>query len=531
MAAIKPTIYLVKESITDPKKIFRKEIRLSTISNGDMTLFYVKSKTYTPDWVDFLEDNFDIERSAFKNASSRAVIVIKLNQRLIAIPLGLGVHFIDLSKTEYNFGLKTALNCIPKSAIRQIDTTTPEVNSQKTKKQAPVGTTPEELGINKQKDILRGVTGKLPNDHKLGKSLEGKDSLRVSAAAEGSEKLKSLCEKALDLYHADTYKTDYGWIDNIALVRDDSIIDQLTKMLAKSLKNSRFTEMYFVPPVFYETIFNYEGFAFTSNDGTRLLKKETYEMPDMSDWKTSVGDARKALTATTLDTFKVVLVGDDKHSNQSWPLQRCLAWETELAGEKFILSEGSWYNVAADFFTEVNNFYLSKLTERKEIPKPSKSKIKESDYNEEIANSSTTMYLFDLGHASSRKKHLGTDANEACDVYDTKTRTFYHVKMGKASSDISHLLRQGAFSGIILKREYQVCQQFIKHLKDYGCNPDVIPLPYTPGNYQIAFVLVLGDRQKKDIPFFSKVSFRDLAQNNLELLGYTCSIAFVRGRK
>ncbi|MES2111872.1 MAG: DUF6119 family protein [Bacteroidota bacterium] len=530
MTAIKPTIYLIKESITDPKKIFRKDSKLSSVTNNDVSLFYVKSKSYSPEWANFVTDNFEIEGNPFKNSSSRAVIVIKLAKRMAAIPLGLGVHFLDLSKTDYNFGLKTALNCIPKSAVRQIDTTTPELNSQKTKKQAAVGTTPEELGINKQKDILRGVTGKLPNDHKLGKSVDGKDSLRVSASVENIEKLKSLCEKALTFYEADTYKKDYSWIDNIALVRDASLIDKLDKELAKNLKNARFGEMFFVPPVFYETVFDHQGFAFSSSDGSRLSAKELYEMPDMADWKSSMGDARAAVTVENLETYRVILVGDDKHSNQAWPLQRCLAWETMYAGEKYILSEGSWYNVASDFFKEVNDFYLNKLIVRKELPKPSKIKIKESDYNFEISKSGADMYLFDLGHDDGRDKSIGADQNEACDVYSAGTSTFYHVKMGKASSTISHLFRQGAFSGQILKRDENVCNQFRKHLIDYGCKAGTIPIPYVPAQYQIAFVLVLGASQKKDIPFFSKVSFKDVVQNELEMLGYQCTISFVGGR-
>jgi uncharacterized protein (TIGR04141 family) len=530
MSAIKPTIYLIKENISDPKKIFRKDSRLRSVSNGDVLLFYVKSKSYPPEWTDFVTDNFNVEGNPFKNSSSRAVIVVKLARRMFAIPLGLGIHFIDLSKTDYNFGLKTALNCIPKSAVRQIDTTTPELNSQKTKKQAAVGTTPEDLGVNKQKDILRGVTGKLSSDHKLGRSVEGKDSLRVSAGVENIEKLKSLCEKAMAFYEADTYKKDYGWIDNIALVRDSSLIDKLNNELAKNLKNARFAEMFFVPPVFYETIFDYQGFAFSSSDGSRLSGKEKYEMPDMTDWKASIGDGREALTADNLENYKVILIGEDRNPNHSWPLQRCIAWEATYGREKYILSEGSWYNVASSFFKEVNDFYLSKLTVRKDLHKPSKIKIKENDYDFEVSKSSADMYLFDLGHEKGRDKYIGTDRNEVCDVYNVGTHTFYHVKMGKASSDISHLFRQGAFSGQILKRDENICKQFSQHLTDYGCKQGTIPIPYAPVQYQIAFVLVLGAAQKKDIPFFSKVSFKDVLQNELEILGYQCTLSFVGGR-
>lgn len=295
MSAIKPTIYLIKESIKNPRDIFKKGKHLTLKESDDTFLYYIKSKKTIPDWAHFVDENFATTTTPFNNSSSYAVLVLKIEERFLAIPFGMGIHLMEMTKTDYNFGLKTAINCIPKAQIRQIDTTTPEINSQKTKKQAVVGSTPEEFGINMQKDILRGIVGKLPVDHELGETLEGKDSLRLGKSVESLLKLKTLCQDVLKHYQSDTYKKDYPWIDNIALMRDKSLINQLTILLAKNLKQAKFDNMFFAPPLFYEFIFDCKGFIFSSGDGARLKNKDSFEMPSMSDWKNSIGESRKAI--------------------------------------------------------------------------------------------------------------------------------------------------------------------------------------------------------------------------------------------
>ncbi|RQO65180.1 hypothetical protein DBR43_30460 [Pedobacter sp. KBW06] len=528
MTAIKPTIYLIKDHVKDPKQIFKKGKRLHTEEQDGVSVYYIFSKNNTPDWANYLNEAFKMSTTPFKNSSSQAVLILKVADRLLAIPLGSGIHLMDLTKTDYNFGLKTALNCIEKSEIRQIDTTTPEINSQKTKKKAPIGSTPEEFGINKQKDILRGITGKLPKDHPLGESMDGKDSLRLVKGIEGLLKLKSLCTEVLKHYLSDNYKQDYPWIDNIAMIRDKSLISELVKQLAKNLKTARFENMLFAPPEYYELIFDCNGFVFSTGDRSRLSKKDSFEMPDMLNWKNSVGEARKEITPENIDSYKVNLLKDNG-TNLNWPLQRCLSWETEYNGNKYILSEGSWYAVAPDFFSLVNKFYSERILDPHDMPTRTDAEAKESDYNAVLSKSRKSRYLFDLGHAAAKSKSIGKDRNEVCDVYDSDTRTFFHVKMGKSSTEISHLFRQGAFSGQILTQDEEMRKEFLKHLVDYGCKANILPEPYNPHQYQIVFALVIGKTQKKDIPFFSKVSFRDTINNGLGLMGYSCKIAYVLG--
>ena len=152
--------------------------------------------------------------------------------------------------------------------------------------------------------------------------------------------------------------------------------------------------------------------------------------------------------------------------------------------------------------------------------------IKEADYNAYVCTTGQNMYLFDLGHPSATDKHFCKDRNEICDVYDAVNKRFIHVKMGKSSSSISHLLRQGMFSATALRKDDEAREKFRQHLFAYRCPGTPIPDPFIPSDYMVVFACVIGENLKKDIPFFSKVSFRDAA-DTLRMMGYNYQFGYI----
>lgn len=525
MGTIKPTIFLVKEDVKDIKKLFTKRLQSKEVEEG--IIFFQRSSTKKPEWADFVLENFELDSNPFKNSSSYAAIIVPVEDRIFIIPLGMGIHLLDQTKIHYNFGLRTALNAIPKNEIRQLDTTKPELKSQKTKRLAAVGTTPENFEINKDKEILRGIVGKLPEKLDLGSSFEGKDSLRANISLGSLKDLKSYLKKIYKLYQKDTYKVHYPWIDNISLVRDKKVEEELLKLLTKELRSGKLTDVYIIPPIFFSEDSEITGFKFSTGDGTRLEKKELFEMPSIQDWKGSIATERKNITAETVINFKIHEIRTDR-VGRSWPLIRALAFETMLNGTKYILSEGSWYEISIDFYTLINDYFNSKVIDvSKLLPSPTKNPIKESEYNKEICKALKGRFLFDLGHKDAKLKSIGKDGNEVCDVYDTTTNTFIHVKMGKSSSSLSHLFQQGNFSGIALKQEEKLLDQFLGYLAHDGFASTATMKPLQPHLYNILFLAVVGKGKKHDIPFFSKVTFYNVTSKSLEYAGYNTKFAYV----
>ncbi|WP_342087115.1 DUF6119 family protein [Dyadobacter sp. OTU695] len=527
-SGIKPTVYLLKSEVGSPADVFKDSSRLRSKESHGVSLFYKNSPTHPPKWAPFLSDNFEVDQGNFKNASAYAAIVMKVDNRFFVIPLGMGVHLVDMTKIEYNFGLKIAINCIPKDEIRQMDLTTPEANSQKTKKQAVRSSTTEEFGVNKQKDILRGVVGKLPENHVFGERIEGKDSVRTSKTISSVEDLQNLCSRLLLESNKDSYKTDFPWIDNMAIINDPTVLENLYSDLVAAIKNNTTDNISLSAPEFVDNLYDYEGFVFTGN-GKRRSGKDAYPFPTIENVIGEIGTegindlGRDAL----FKTHKVCLRDADGNYHFNWPLYRCLNWEIEKDGSKFILSEGHWYRIESNFYNQVTQYFNSHFQSNLGLPLVPADIKRESDYNAHACETNPDNFLFDLGHPSARTKFFGQDKNEFCDIFDSSGKRFVHVKPGKNSPDISHLLRQGVFSGRSLKLTPETASTLVQHLNDYGCAPGIISLPFSPNEYKVVFALILESNQRLDIPFFSKASFMDASQFSLEIIGYEVQFGYL----
>ena len=44
-----------------------------------------------------------------------------------------------------------------------------------------------------------------------------------------------------------------------------------------------------------------------------------------------------------------------------WPLSRCIVWETEKLGNKYLLCEGLWYRVDATCYGQICDFFKARV--------------------------------------------------------------------------------------------------------------------------------------------------------------------------
>lgn len=540
-SSIKPTVYLIKPDVQeasdilkDADSLLQEELAIEESEEEaergeegvqEILLYYKKSPQHPPKWLPFVQSSFEVDSKDFWNASAYALIILKINNRYFAIPFGMGSHLIDMAKIEYNFGLKVAINSIPENELKQMNLTTPESFSQKTTKQAVKYSTPEEMGINKQKDILRGLAGKLPKDHVLGKRIEGKDSARPTKNIETLDELIDLCAQLLAHSLKTDYKERYPWIDNMAIVSDPITVDSLFDDLLSALKSQSFDQMYISTPELIDDLFVYEGFIFKGN---RKRKKTAHVFPDMSDWYNDLGESfvSEMNQDQLRKSCKVYLRDDDEQDRFGWPLSRCIAWEVDKNGSKYILSDGEWYKLDNDFHQEVCDFFDQRVNDNIGLPDATSDYGSEANYNNSACLSQTGFHLFDLGHNNANHKTITNAGNEICDIYDYTGKRFIHVKPGKASPNISHLIRQGAFSARILKTDNDERAKFKGYLEEDGCNTGFVDT-YNPSDFTVTYALILGETQRRDIPFFSKVSFKDAVEASIEMMGYKCEFGYI----
>lgn len=595
------TIYLLKnfyeigDIIREPST--SKSKKGEVLFSGTDSWFIGKTGSGQPSWINFFNKNLNDSKKKqevlgghFRNASSYGLYILGVDvptknnsddkeKKYFAIPFGHGIHMLDMKYVESSYGLKVTVNAVDFDNLRQIDLTTPEKNSQKKKIQSSINETSHSFEINQQKDLLRGLSGtlalnclkgggalineddiskakvyedldnvsKLP--YPLGKSLSGKDGVRIGYRFESISEIKSMCARTYKMFLSERYKKHFKWFDNFKAVNsNDDILVQLNNSLVESFSNKEFDNMGIASPEYINETSMYDGYIFTGN-GKRISEKERTLIPliegfydEMVDKIPKLLEYEEASEELILkgvkklrESCKLILKSSDESSrDKEWPLYNCISWEKELDERRYILCEGSWYQVSSSFKDEVESFFLKTKKTKSELMLSAKSdhdfgdgKVKkfEAGYNYYVVeNSDNTAIAFDLGVNPSFS--IGSNRNEFCDIYDFKNKVMIHVKIGKSSSSLSHLFRQGAFSSEMLKRDKSWRDEVNKILEEQGVDSK-FGEDFNTSDYKVCFAIVISSNQTEDIPFFSKVSLKDAVESSITRDGYKSEFWFI----
>ena len=219
--------------------------------------------------------------------------------------------------------------------------------------------------------------------------------------------------------------------------------------------------------------------------------------------------------------------GEDEGLN--WKIKECLIYETDLSGQKYILSGDRWYCIDKDLVSEVNKFFKS--TDRYIMP-PAKIDENEEKYNNRIATLNNNLLCLD------RKTIKPTGANssiESCDFLSA-TGEFIHVKDQTSSSRLSHLFNQGVVSARVMKTDIDFRKNLRKKIEEqeaffnksgYKKLILISQAKYKESNHKIVYAVIRsGTTAVNTLPFFSLVTFR-YAASELRALGYSFSFSWI----
>ena len=211
------TIFLMKEYVTNfewciKEKTSVQRIQLRKEGNLDGIIVVAQSSHKKPEWVTWLEDlgteNIDIE----DNTSNKAMLLVKINGRIMAVIFGYGRCLLREEYIEKNFGLLTAINMIDSEQIRSINASKIEDMVIHRQEQTTYATGQDEFSINTMSDIIMSVAGNLKT------------------------------------YQSENYKKNFPWIDNIQQIRDPELKGNLEAELIRKLWNKDLKNIYIAPP-------------------------------------------------------------------------------------------------------------------------------------------------------------------------------------------------------------------------------------------------------------------------------------------
>ena len=520
------TIFLIKDHavkfedcLKSPDSLCSSKIKSQYGMEG--SIFYCDSRRKPPRWKLYLDELAAGKIEISDNASNKAVILTRVEHRLMAIVFGYGRSFLKEDYIERNFGFKVALNTIDPNKMRSINAATIEDMVVTTQRQASYSTTQDEFGLNITNDIMKGLTGE-PYDKKYGNHISGKDSLVVAAFMDLTE-LKDKLSLYYAAYMDERYKRiGFEWVDNIAEIRDSILSETLDFELANAIEARKTEHLHIAPPetTDWDRVI---GFCY-SGIRKKTSEPENYTLNlDLSEYIAEIKPNTNIYQKIRRD--KLYAMNSDGVPIPICSIYTALVFQVEYEKQNYILCAGTWYQVETSFFDQVNNFIKNRVViSNINLPDCSIGQD-EGNYNEMVAKSNSDFCLMD-------KKLVAVESGpkkiEACDLF-TRSKKLIHVKNKGQSAQLSHLFAQGKISAECFTSDEHFRKQ-VSEITSATFGEEVFDYREKPKSdeYEVVYAIIDDKKSSLDkmLPFFSKVNLM-LTIQELDRMHFKCSVCLV----
>lgn len=514
------SIFLLKSNIVSSEEALKNSDAVKQCDvpiNGHVApLFFKQTPANTPAWVRLFRPHIGASLDSLRNSGSAAVLLVEKSSRLFAITFGYGKSLLKPDCYEENFGLKVVLNLVDPEKLRSIDAQSLDAVPVQVRSQAGTATSLSEFGFDVERDLIYAATGQ-PKEAEFGKQITGKDSIKLSVPIDLGE-LGGLLDKLLTKYTEDTYKENFGWIDNLSEVRDHIFLARLDTAFGEKISSKDFNRTWLALPDIIEWP-DFLGFKYQQAKRGGLL--------DDIDWLSYlefVGD-KSPHTPETFRKHRVLCISASSEMPvHEWPVYKCAYCELELDGGTYALNNGKWYRVDEDFLGNLNK--VIEAIPASAITLPDYEDKTEGEYNERVYEGDKNYF------ALMDKKNIsyggGSSKIEFCDLF-TKDQHLIHVKRYGGSSVLSHLFAQGLVSTRLLLADADFRVEVNKKLpiSHKLKNPNKKP---NPSDFEVVYAIASKSPAAQfKLPLFSKINLRN-AYRQLELLSVRTTIAIVTAK-
>ena len=510
-------IYLIKSGTSRAECL--NKIRKTTEHNFTLpdgthgTVFTDSIPPHSPRWVGVLSKVVP-DLPVLRSSNASAVLFLPSGERLFALTFGYGKSLLIPGSWDEDFGLKVTLNTVDSNRIKTVDRATLDAIGQHSRIQASREAKIGEFGLDLEQDFLRAVTG-VPVDETLGKQLTGKDALNVKLPIT-VEKLPALLDRYLAEAESKAYKEIFPWMDQIHLVISPAKIAELDEAMIQRIQGEDFTRgLWLSIP---EIIDWSEVDSFKYRDAASA---HVYPDVHLRDFLNDVGGAQNVsveLVKKRRHVFAVSQLTGDVF--ECWTVYRCLYCEIDQDDETYLLNNGKWYRLGADFRERIKEQFTK--VPRCELGFPSYTDKSQTEFNARMAI--TFPAKFALLDRKEIKCGGQYDKVEFCDLFDKNKRIIHVKRYAGASAPLSHMFAQAIVSASLLRRDSDFRRKVVEYLPPEF--RDLIGEP-SPGEYEVVLAIVSTSKKDLTIPFFSRVNLNN-AWIRLQDLGYRVSLAKIQ---
>ncbi len=451
---------------------------------------------------------------SYFTSSAKLVVIVKnigKNKEELAFSFGSGRYLLKTDSMDVRFGLRTALNIIDSDEVKNFSKTVLESNPKNAKEQLAKTANASEFGISSEQDLIKGLTGKIKSKWatKLGTTAAGSESLSLRLHC-NIHTISDVANDIIEAYESDEYKKDFDWVDQIQDVKDKeetkTLNDRLIQILStNSSEPSNTDKVWAAVPDYIDYV---DVYQFRFGDNKRAKKYDDIEKAYIIE---ALGNN---ISLESLKGLKISAISaeDESKTLDRWNAYKCLYAEITSNNKVFLLINGRWYEIANDFCKQINKSYED-ITKKHDFIDYHHER--EAEYNKELANvlGGKCYDGENIPYGSSHSKI------EVCDV-QTREGDLIHVKKYTGSSALSHLFNQGYVSGELIRND----PAFLRKAEEI-----------TGGNFhndsnkkrKVIFAIITSKIERFDIPFFSKVTLRNI-NRQLSGLGYKVEIQLIK---
>ncbi|MGE4572370.1 MAG: DUF6119 family protein [Candidatus Izemoplasmatales bacterium] len=502
-------LLLVRRIVSlDDKELIKTDeskYQVKSLNDEDDTqLYYRFSGGFTPRWYrKYLEQ--DDKDLVVRYASGLLFRKINYNEEeyKFAVTFGGADSMLNMEYFEPRFGLKVALNLADK--IFSVSKSSISTTMARMKETAVQDQELSDFVFDMQEDLLKGVVVKPKHNQLSTSNISGNIGLSITTEI-SFKNLNQLLERSLDEYYKDSYKQNYGFLDNMIEINDKSdLIDIIYEIIFKAFKDKDISKMWFAPldEVEWESV---ESYSFYKNriSKDRIGSLEHVNSIDFDNIYDFISEDLSSISnLKDLKKYKIIINSTDgRYDDRKWNFLDCMYASVEFNNNHYVLNEGHLYEINKKFYTDYQNEY-----ENLYIFSPLGNGIKnqtEREYLESVCDSNPDLLLVDQ-----KLVYTGRGKFEPCDIFDIPNRNFIHVKRYGSSKILSHLFAQATVSSdLFMNKRFNA--DVLDKIKNIASESGIEVSDFEYSKCQVTMAIItekdFPQNGRVNIPFFSMVN-------------------------
>jgi len=302
-----------------------------------------------PDWVRAVDSI--LTAPIDQDMSSRSpggLLVVRWRARTFVLSFGYAWQKLEDGWLELDFGLRVALNVIPRDELIEIKAEQIFAKWHLASERAPRAASVNEFGVDFDRDLVAVIEGQQKSRPALGDRVRGSTSLRVNVAITGIAELLDTC---FTEFLSDAYRRDWPEIDKISPLKDDVMIALLEEQLDATLADevARRRVVMFTPYQRRGESIVAESYVF----GRMSSRPTMRPYLTIESWINEVARVNDTPSVALAKKYPVHILESAEGESQSCKVFDCFGYEINDGAQVYILSSGIWYEVVADIVVEV----------------------------------------------------------------------------------------------------------------------------------------------------------------------------------